>query len=228
MNMKIKLILIAFLATVGISNAQTQNDSRQLRDFNIVKVSNAIKAELVKGDVNKVEITASGIDVGKVETSVVGDALEVRLARGNYRNHSVRVVVTYVDIQGVEATSSAQVVAKSKIEALEAYLATSNNAYLEANVEADKLNLEAATNSRIFIKGKVKQLEVNAYTNAQVDGMNLIAQKVNVLGNTTASISFSATSSINGSLATAAKIVYDGNPSEVNVKTGTGGSIKKK
>jgi hypothetical protein len=228
MNMKIKLILIAFLATLGISNAQTQNDSRQLRDFNVVKVSNAIKAELVKGDVNKVEITASGIDVGKVETSVVGDALEVRLARGNYRNHSVRVVVTYVDIQGVEATSSAQVVAKSKIEALEAYLATSNNAYLEANVEADKLNLEAATNSRIFIKGKVKQLEVNAYTNAQVDGMNLIAQKVNVLGNTTASISFTATSSINGSLATAAKIVYDGNPSEVNVKTGTGGSIKKK
>ncbi|MCR9015155.1 head GIN domain-containing protein [Aquiflexum gelatinilyticum] len=226
--MKIKLILIAFLATLGISNAQTQNDSRQLRDFNVVKVSNAIKAELVKGDVNKVEITASGIDVGKVETSVVGDALEVRLARGNYRNHSVRVVVTYVDIQGVEATSSAQVVAKSKIEALEAYLATSNNAYLEANVEADKLNLEAATNSRIFIKGNVKQLEVNAYTNAQVDGMNLVAQKVNVLGNTTASISFTATSSINGSLATAAKIVYDGNPSEVNVKTGTGGSIKKK
>jgi hypothetical protein len=228
MNMKIKLILIAFIATFGISNAQTQNVSRQLRDFNVVKVSNAIKAELVKGDVNKVEITASGIDVGKVETSVVGDALEVRLARGNYRNHSVRVVVTYVDIQGVEATSSAQVVAKSKIEALEAYLATSNNAYLEANVEADKLNLEAATNSRIFIKGNVKQLEVNAYTNAQVDGMNLIAQKVNVLGNTTASISFTATSSINGSLATAAKIVYDGNPSEVNVKTGTGGSIKKK
>lgn len=228
MNMKIKLILIAFLATFGISNAQTQNDSRQLRDFNVVKVSNAIKAELVKGDVNKVEITASGIDVGKVETSVVGDALEVRLARGNYRNHSVRVVVTYVDIQGIEATSSAQVVAKSKIEALEAYLATSNNAYLEANVEADKLNLEAATNSRIFIKGNVKQLEVNAYTNAQVDGMNLVAQKVNVLGNTTASISFTATSSINGSLATAAKIVYDGNPSEVNVKTGTGGSIKKK
>lgn len=228
MKMKIKLMLIALFATMGISNAQTQQDSRPLRNFNVVKVSNAIKAELVKGDENKVEITASGIDVGKVETSVVGDALEVRLARGNYRNHSVRVVVTYVDIQGIEATSSAQVVAKSQIEAQEAYLATSNNAYLEASVEADKLNLEAATNSRIFVNGKVKQLEVNAYTNAEVDGMKLVAQKVNVLGNTTASISFTATSSINGSLATAAKIVYDGNPTEVNVKTGTGGSIKKK
>ena len=228
MKMKIKLILIALIAIVGISNAQTQKDTRPLRDFNIVKVSNDIKAELVKGDENKVEITASGIDVGKVETSVVGDALEVRLARGNYRNHSVRVVVTYVDIQGIEATSSAQVVAKSKIEAQEAYLSTSNNAYLEAIVEADKLNLEAATNSRIFVKGKVTQLEANAYTNAQIDGMNLVAEKVNVLGNTTANISFTATFSINGSLATAAKIVYDGNPTEVNVRTGTGGSIKKK
>jgi len=228
MKMKIKLIVFALLAIVGISNAQTQNDSRPMRDFNVVKVSNAIKAELVKGNENKVEITASGIDVGKVETSVVGDALEVRLARGNYRNHSVRVVVTYVDIQGIEATSSAQVVAKSKIEAQEAYLASSNNAYLEAIVDAEKLNLEAATNSRIFIKGKVSQLEANAYTNAQIDGLNLVAKNVNVLGNTTASISFTATSSINGSLATAAKIVYDGNPTEINVKTGTGGSIKKK
>ncbi|MCH6198500.1 DUF2807 domain-containing protein [Aquiflexum sp. LQ15W] len=228
MKMKIKLIVFALLAIVGISNAQTQNDSRPMRDFNVIKVSNAIKAELVKGNENKVEITASGIDVGKVETSVVGDALEVRLARGNYRNHSVRVVVTYVDIQGIEATSSAQVVAKSKIEAQEAYLASSNNAYLEAIVDAEKLNLEAATNSRIFIKGKVSQLEANAYTNAQIDGLNLVAKNVNVLGNTTASISFTATSSINGSLATAAKIVYDGNPTEINVKTGTGGSIKKK
>ncbi|MCH6232735.1 head GIN domain-containing protein [Cognataquiflexum rubidum] len=228
MKKKIKLILIALIAFVGFTNAQTQSDSRPLREFNVVKVSNSIKAELVKGDENKVDITASGIDVGKVETSVVGDALEVRLARGNYRNHSVKVVVTYVDIQGIEATSSAQVVAKSKIEAQEAYLASSNNAYLEAMVDAEKLNLEAATNSRIFIKGKVGQLEANAYTNAQIDGMNLVAENVNVLGNTTASISFTATSSINGSLATAAKIVYDGNPTEINVKTGTGGSIKKK
>lgn len=228
MKMKIKLILIALVAFVGFTNAQTQSDSRPLRDFNVVKVSNSIKAELVKGDENKVDITASGIDVGKVETSVVGNALEVRLARGNYRNHSVKVVVTYVDIQGIEATSSAQVVAKSKIEALEAYLTASNNAYLEAKVEADKLNLEASTNSRIFVNGKVKQLEVNAYTNAQVDGMKLVAENVNVLGNTTATISFTATSSINGSLATAAKIEYDGNPSKINVKTGTGGSIKKR
>ncbi|MCL6258616.1 DUF2807 domain-containing protein [Aquiflexum sp. TKW24L] len=226
--MKIKLILVALIAFVGVSNAQTQKDTRPLREFNVVKVSNAIKAELIRGEENKVEITASGIDVGKVETSVVGDVLEVRLARGNYRNHAVRVVVTYVDIQGIEATSSAQVVAKSRLDAKEGYLITSNNAYLEATIEADKLNLNASTNSRIFVNGNVKQLEANAFTNAQIDGFNLVAENVNVLGNTTASISFTAKNSINGSLATAAKVEYDGNPAEINVKTGTGGSIKKK
>jgi hypothetical protein len=228
MEMKIKLILIALIAFVGVSNAQTQKDTRPLREFNVVKVSNAIKAELIRGEENKVEITASGIDVGKVETSVVGDVLEVRLARGNYRNHAVRVVVTFVDIQGIEATSSAQVVAKSKLDVKEGYLITSNNAYLEVTIEADKLNLNASTNSRIFVNGNVKQLEANAYTNAQIDGFNLVAENVNVLGNTTASISFTAKNSINGSLATAAKVEYDGNPTEINVKTGTGGNIKKK
>jgi hypothetical protein len=228
MKMKIKLILFALVAFVGYTNAQTQNDSRPLRDFNVVKVSNSIKAELVKGDENKVDITASGIDVGKVETSVVGDVLEVRLARGNYRNHSVKVVVTYVDIQGIEATSSAQVIAKSKLEAKEGFLITSNNAYLEASIDSDKLNINVSTNSRIFVKGNVDQLEVNGFTNAQLDGLGLTAKNVNVLGNTTASMSFTAVSSINGSLATAAKVEYGGNPADVSVKTGTGGSIKKR
>ena len=52
-----KLILLLVLGLIGSLQAQTQKDSRNLRDFNAVKVSNSIKAELVKGDRNSVEIS---------------------------------------------------------------------------------------------------------------------------------------------------------------------------
>jgi len=223
-----KLILLMVFVLVGVAHAQTQKDSRDLRNFNAVKVSNSIKAELVKGDRNKVEITVSGIDVGKVETSVVGETLEIKLARGNFRNHAVSVVVTYVELLGIEANTSASVVSKDLIVAQEAYLFATTNAYLEAVVEADVLNIDAATNARIFVKGEVDELNIKAFTNAEIDGKNLTGKHIELQANTTATINFNAISSIGGSVATAAKVFYGGNPKDVDVKTTTGGSIQKR
>jgi hypothetical protein len=221
------LTFLLFFSLIIGAHAQTQRETRNLGSFDAVKISNSIKAELVRGDQNKVEITVLGIEIGKVETSVVDGTLEVRLARGNFRNHTVEVVVTYVDIQGIEATTSATVIAKDKIVAEEAYLFSGTSAYLEANMEADVLNIEAATNAKIYVEGKVDGLGIRAFTNAEVDAKKLIADNVEVLANTAATVYFRTNGKIQGSAATAAKVYYTGNPKEVNVKTSTGGNISK-
>jgi hypothetical protein len=223
-----QLILFLALGLFGSIQAQTQKDSRNVRDFNTVKVSNSIKAELVKGSQNRVEITVSGIDVGKVETSVVGETLEIKLARGNFRNHVVSVVVTYVELLGIEANTSANVISKDPIVAQEAFLFATTNAYLEAEVEADVLSVDAATNARVFVRGEVDELNVKAFTNAEIDGKNLTGKKIELQANTAATIHFNATSTIEGSVATAAKVYYGGNPKDVDVKTTTGGSLQKR
>ncbi|WP_291784453.1 head GIN domain-containing protein [Cecembia sp.] len=207
--------------------AQTQSETRTLRDFDAVKVSNSIKVELVQGEENKAELKVSGIELGKVETSIVDGTLEIRLARGNYRNHDVEVKVTYIDIQGIEANTSARVIAKDLIIAEEGYLFAATSAYLEAEIEAEIFNIEAATNARIFVKGKVGSLGLRAFTNAEIDGRALTAGEVEVMANTAANVYFRTTGSIEGSAATAGKIYYAGSPKDINVKTGTGGSISK-
>jgi len=227
MKAKTTLLILFIFLTLGILHAQTQRELRNLGSFNAVKVSNAIIVELVQGNENKAELAVSGIDLGKVETSIVDETLEIRLARGNFRNHMVEVKVTYKDIQGIEALTSARVISKSPIEAKEAYLFASTSAYLEAEVEADVLNIEAATNAKIFISGKVESLGLRAFTNAEIDGQNLRANQVEVLANTAATVYFRTAGTIDGSVATVAKIYYKGNPKEINVKTSTGGTISR-
>jgi hypothetical protein len=220
------LFLVLYLPAFMLF-AQTQSETRELRDFDAVKVSNSIKVELIQGVENKAKLKVSGIELGKVETSVVGGTLEVRLARGNFRNHDVEVEVTYKDIQGIEANTSARVIARDRIVAEEGYLLATTSAYLEAEVEADLFNIEAATNARVFVKGEVGSLGLRAFTKAEIDGQGLTAEEVEVLVNTAATIYFRTIGSIDGSAATAGKIYYSGNPKEINVKTGTGGSISK-
>lgn len=227
MNTKTIYFFMLFLLSTSMIIAQTQRETRQLGEFDAVKASNSIKVELVQGEQNKADITVSGIDIGKVETSIVDGMLEIRLARGNYRNHNVEVKITYKDIQGIEANTSASVIAKDRIIAEEGYLLATTSAYIEAEVEADVFNVEAATNARIFVKGEVGSLGLRAFTNAEIDGKRLTGKEVEVLANTAATVYFRTTGSIEGSAATAGKIYYAGSPKEINVKTGTGGSISK-
>jgi hypothetical protein len=227
MNIIVKLFLFVFLSSIGLLNAQTRTETRRLGAFDAVKVSNSIRAELIRGNENKIEIIVSGIELDKVETQVTDKTLEVKLARGNYKSHNVSVVVSYIDIQGIEATTSASVIAKSPILAEEAYFYATTSAYLEAEVDSDVLNIEAATNAKIHVSGKVNSLGLRAFTSAEIDGNNLYAEKVEVLANTASTLYFRTNGSIDGSIATAAKVLYHGNPKSINVKTGTGGNISK-
>lgn len=49
----------------GITFAQTQTESRDLMVFDQLIVNHSIEAELDLGSQHKIEITASGIDLGK-------------------------------------------------------------------------------------------------------------------------------------------------------------------
>ncbi len=219
---------LLILCAVMIVNAQTNSESRKLKNFNIVKVSNAIKAELLKGDENKIEITVTGIEMEKVETNVNDRVLTVGLSRGNFKNHSIRVVITYQDVQGLEASTSASIIAKNLLEGSETYLFATTNGYIEAEVSAEVLRVDAATNAKIFVSGSVEDLDLKIFTNGEVDGENLQAENVTIQANTAAKANFDVSSSIIGSAATGARVTYGGSPKNVDVKTSTGGTIQKR
>lgn len=216
------LFLITFLV-----KAQTQSETRSLRDFNSVKVSNSIDAELVRGDKNEIQIMASGIELDKVETNVYDNTLEVKLARGNFKSNSVKVTITYVDIDEVQASTSAKVIVKDVLEMDQVYLFATTNAYIETKVKSVGLTKDASTTAKIFVTGTANDLDLKIYTSAEVEGGKLAVKNANVLANTAAKANFQVSDSIIGSAATAAKVTYKGSPTIVEVKTGSGGKIEK-
>ncbi|MCH7401269.1 head GIN domain-containing protein [Belliella kenyensis] len=208
--------------------AQTQKETRDLRNFSSLKVNSAIEAELVKGEKNSIAIVASGVDLDKVETNVSDGTLEVKLGRGNFRSSSVKVTITYVDIDEIQASSSSKVFVNSTLEADNVYLFAASNAYIEATVNTSNLFIEGNTNAKLAVDGNAKNLELKLYTKAELDGKKLTIGAAEVTANTAAKGEFKVTESIKGSAATAAVINYTGDPKLIDVKTNTGGDIKKK
>jgi hypothetical protein len=105
------------------------------------------------------------------------------------------------------------------------YAATSS--YVEAEVDAKELVLDAQTNAKIFVSGKATNLDFSAYTNAEIAGEKLETDTATVKINTNAKGSFHVNQSITGSAATRGRVTYSGNPNIVDIKTNTGGSINE-
>ncbi|KEO72798.1 head GIN domain-containing protein [Anditalea andensis] len=222
--------LIALIAVLVAPQAygQTSEDTRKLSAFNGIKISNAIEAEFEKGDRHEIQITASGLDVDKVETNITNRQLEIKLARGNFRSTSVRVKVIYVDIDQIEASTSSRVFFKDVIESKTVKITASTSSYVEAKVNCSNLQLDAASNAKIFINGTADNLNIRAVTSAEINAKDLQANTADIVANTAAKADIRIKDSIKGSAATAAKVYYSGNPNIVDIKTSTAGAIEQR
>jgi hypothetical protein len=220
------LSVAALLVTFNLA-AQTNQETRPLQSFNAVKVSNAIEAELVKGDKNEIQIAASGIGLDRVSTAIDKQTLEVKITGSNLGGSSVKVTITYRDINEVSASTAAKVFVKDPLSARTVKINASTSSYIEAEVNSHAVVLDAATNAKVFITGSAETLDLKAFTNAEINGNDFDVDEANVRVNTAASANFTVNESIKGSAATAGKVYYRGDPNFVDVKTNTGGAIER-
>lgn len=225
-KMHVLLSLAAMMLSINLM-AQTREEVRSLGDFNGVKISNSIEAELVKGEKHEIEITASGIELEKIETDIKHRTLEVKIGRSNFSATSIKVTITYVEIDDVAANTGAKVFVKDVMDAKEVSIAASTASYIEAAVNTETLILDADTNAKIFVNGTARNLDLNAYTTAEINGEDLVVDEAKVKVNTAAHAQFKVNNVIKGSAATAGKVYYKGDPKLVEVKTNTGGTIEK-
>ncbi|EIM77127.1 hypothetical protein A3SI_07529 [Nitritalea halalkaliphila LW7] len=219
--------LVACLALTHVLLAQTRTEERSLRNFSKIKVANSIEVELRKGDSPSASITANGIDLDKIITEVSKETLDVKLGRGNFRSSTVKMVITYTELDEIAAATSASVVVKDLLDASQVVLAATTSGYIEAEVSTETLFLDATSSSKIFVEGSTDLLNLKVFTSAEVDAEKLKANRAEVQGNTAGRATFEVANEITGSAATGARIRYIGNPSRIEVRTGTGGTVEK-
>lgn len=219
--------ILVWLFVANVLQAQTVTETRSLSAFDKLMVSNSIEAELVPGEQYELTITASGMDPENVETKVNKRKLEISISGSYPKSSSVKVVLTYVELDDIEVDSGAKVILKNALESKTIRLQVASNGYLEAEVNADELYLRAQTNSKLYVKGKANSFDYNAFTNAEIDGEGLQVNHAEVRTNTNASGSFEVKESLKGSAATRGRVRYKGTPNVIDIKETVGGTIEK-
>jgi hypothetical protein len=217
-------------------------------DFDEIEVSQAIEAEIIKSDMEKVVISAPENIIDEILVDISGGKLHIHYKKGIrvMNSHNVSAKIYTKDFTKIEANSAAGIVVKDKFVQDKTDIEVSSSASVSGNLEANDfeisvgsasnftgkiwavdLNIDASSGASIDMSGKAKKAEISSSSGSSISAKNLVADQLKVDASSGASVDISASSSIYAEASSGGSLsVYKkGNVTSVTKEESSGGSV---
>jgi hypothetical protein len=221
-----KLLVLVFIGFTTLSVAQ-QSENRSPGSFKGVKVAEGIDVYLKKGDKETLRVDVTGIKTSDVITEISGDYLKIHMKEGRYRDRTVKVYVTYVELNKLSASSASNIFAEGIIKAKQLAISASSAATIDIQLEVETLEVGASSAAELELRGKAKDVEIDASSAGEIDAYDLVSESVDVEVSSAGSAKVNVVKSINAHASSGGSIRFKGNPERSNTNSSSGGSVKK-
>ncbi|QTD36339.1 DUF2807 domain-containing protein [Polaribacter batillariae] len=222
----LNLLFVAFLA-----NAQT-TITKNLGDYNTLKVYNGIEVELIKSSEQKLEITGEKSQMVKIKN--VNNTLKLSLPfsltpEDNAADGKILIKIYYnKNIAVIDANEGATITSKkfnqNKIE-----VNAQERAFINLTLTTKKLKVRASSGGIIKLSGTTNNQEVDVDLYGIYHGFNMKAsEKTDVKAGTGAKAEVNAQKTLHAKVSFGGTIFYKGNPKVVKDKKVIGGIIEKR
>jgi len=238
----IKIVLLAIIAVSlsschfdlnigqvnGNGNVVTENRP-VTEDFTGVRGSSGIDVILEQGTENKIVVVADENLQELIETEIHNGFLKIKTSKNKNigRSKSKKVYVTYINLETIEASSGADVVANNVIKSEYLTLKSSSGADLELEVNAKELTATTSSGSDIKVYGKARRFIAEASSGSDLNARELLVKKCKANASSGADITVNVMEDLEAKASSGGDIKYYGNPLTVNAKDGRSGGIRK-
>ncbi len=218
-----KVVFLSLFLIVGMLNAQNII-TKDVGDFDELKVFDKIDVKLVKGSENKVEI--SGISRKEVDVVIKDNILKIKMSLSNtWDDNDTNVTVFYTDISKLDVNEGAEINVKGILSATELDLRAQEGGDIYAEIETEKLLARAVSGGGLHLEGNAKEQEVTIKAGGQYlcEDLKTIRTQVKISAGGRANVY--ASDYVKANTAAGGTIRIYGNPKEVDGKKVFGGKI---
>lgn len=219
--------LIVLLSFFFASALAQETEVRAVGTFRGVKVSEAIDVYLKKGDKESVKVVVTGTSPSNVLTEISGSNLKIHMRDGNYRNRTVKVYVTYVNMELISCYSASNVFSEGPIKSTSLEINAASAASVEVSLDVVNVSVEVASAGDVTLEGTAKSLTAEAVSAGSLDAYNLECENVNVEAASAGSAKVTVSKDLSAEASSGGSIRYRGSPSRTNSNASSGGSVKK-
>lgn len=229
----ILLFVVAIFVAMpaGASNSGSTRQTRDVKGFHGISVSNGVDLYITQKNVEEVVVEADQDDLDKIITTVEGGILKIYIREKswfkiNWNNAKRKVYVSVKELDKLYASAGADVVSESVLKLNKLDMDASSGSDIRLELEAGSLSADSSSGSDISLKGKVDILQVNASSGGDIDAGNLQSKKCRAGTSSGSDISIYVTDELNASASSGGDISYSGNPKIKDINESSGGDVR--
>jgi hypothetical protein len=219
-----KLVIIAFVLLSQLTNAQV---SRNLGDFDEVKVFDKINLKLISSSENKVVITGDRAD--EVETVNKNGELKIRMPFPQLLSGNNIVVKLYFkDIESISASEGSYVSSESQFKQTILNLNSKSGAEINIDIDVDKVNVKANAGGIIELSGKATNQDVVITSGGILKAKDLHTTQTSISVSAGGNAEIQATTLVDAKVKAGGSVYIYGKPKQINKEVFIGGTIMEK
>lgn len=210
-------------------NGNIVEENRGINEsFNAIKASEGLDVYLTQSDNENITIEADENLHELIITEVVNGVLKIHTKENIGRASAKKVRVSFKDISKIASTSGSDVYATNTISADHLDLSTSSGSDMKLKVNTTVLNCHSSSGSDLRLSGQTEKLIADASSGSDIKAGDLKAESSQVKASSGADITVNTSKELIAKASSGGDIRYYGNPSKVDKKNSSSGSVKKK
>lgn len=216
------VLVVALFLMAQVSFSQI---SKNLGDFDELKVFDRISVEILPSDQNKIVIT--GNRSSDVEVVNNNGQLKIRMKLEKLLDgEDIQVMLHSRGLRSVDASEGSYISGTAiKQSALD--VTAKEGAEIKLTVEVNNLNVKSVTGGRVVIAGSATNQNINIGTGGVVEAKDLITSQTSVKISAGGEANVNATDRVDVNIKAGGEVRVYGNPKEIDEKITLGGSVKR-
>lgn len=221
-----KIVLVLALVVSSISFAQT-TITKQLGEFETVKVFNGITLELIQSSENKIEISGEKAEKVKIKNSNGVLKITLKFPDLNADGKAEAKLYYNKELKKIDANEAATVTGKG-FDQTHLEVKTQERAFVNLVVNIKHLKVKSSSGGIVKLSGSAKNQEIDLDLYGVYHGYNLkVSDNTSIRSGSGAKAEIFAGETLNAKVTFGGSIFYKGNPEVIKDKKVVGGIIKK-
>lgn len=221
MKTLVKILVLCITTTLFANN----DLEKEIGEFKTLKVYDRIEVELVKDNVNKVEI--SGKNTEDVVIVNKNGLLKIKMSLNKiFDGNDIKIKLHYTSVDVIDVNEGAKVVSKDIIEQFEIDLRAQEGASIKIPLKVSYANIKANSGGIVETTGTSTSQKISLYTGGIYNGENLKTTKTDVAIKAAGEAHVTATDEVDVNIRAGGDVYIHGKPKNVTENKAFGGRVK--
>ena len=192
-----------------------------------IEVDRGIEVMIITGVPAGIKVEADENLHDVITTEVHGNTLVVS-ARGNiYRATAKRVYVSLPKVERLEASSGGQIRSKDVVEAEKLQIKAASGGGIKLSADVKYIDIQASSGAVIRLKGRALTSRINSSSGSTVQAKDFSADRVEAAASSGSNIRIRVVKALTAHVSSGGSVKYFGNPEVQDISKSSGGSVSR-